>query len=187
MEMGKPPLDERGRGGQQQVRCADRGQQNEQGPGNGGIRARRLQSIAGCDRENDQGQPQQDRVQESLTAPRQPTHDEVRVGVSTQQHQLEKHQRRRPDARCRAEPRKDVLADDRLHLEQQKRAQEHRGGKECHRASRPGPSLPVERTCCDAHSRTVACRAAGAQRGCDAARRARAEGHIAADPWRPQP
>jgi hypothetical protein len=52
----------------------------------------------GVIRENDQYQPQQDRVQDSLTTPRQPTHDEVRVSVSTQEHQLEKQQRRRPDA-----------------------------------------------------------------------------------------
>ena len=55
---------------------------------------------------------------------------EVRIGVSGQQHQLEKQHRRAPHRGRSAEPRQNDLGDQRLHLKQQKGAQENGDGVE---------------------------------------------------------
>jgi len=138
VQLGEPALDQGSRRREQEVRCADRERQDEEDAHDRCVGVRGPQRLGGRDRQRDQGQSQQHRVQDRLPAPRQPADDEVCVQVSAQQHQLEEQQSRGPHTRGRAEPRQDVLADDRLDLEQQERAQEHRDREQRHRAARPG-------------------------------------------------
>ena len=68
----------------------------------------------------------------SCAARGEPAHDEIRVGVAREQRRLEEHEARRPDGGRAAEPWQDLLRDDRLHQEQQERADEDGGGVEEH-------------------------------------------------------
>src|SRR6185369_4203357 len=68
----------------------------------------------------------------------------IRVGVSGQQDRLEKQEARGPDRRSAAEPGEDRLAQDRLDLEEQERAEEagrREGCSQCH-TRRPGSRSP---------------------------------------------
>ena len=51
----------------------------------------------------------------------------MRVGVADQEKDLENNQARRPNARRAAEPGKQGLSEERLHLKEEKRAQKDRG------------------------------------------------------------
>src|SRR3989441_2909145 len=69
---------------------------------------------------------------EQCLAPRAEAMGEVGVRVTGEQHALEEHQAGRPHRRRAAEPRQDLLGDDRLNQEQQE------GGKEDRRCVRQG-------------------------------------------------
>ena len=68
-----------------------------------------------------------------LARARQPVHDEVGVRVAREQRRLEEDEAGRPDGGRSAEPRQDLLRDDRLHQEQQEGADEDGRGVEGHR------------------------------------------------------
>ncbi len=50
----------------------------------------------------------------------------MRIGVAPHQQHLEKHHAGGPDAEAAAKPRQDVLAHERLHLEQEKGSDKNR-------------------------------------------------------------
>ena len=64
-----------------------------------------------------------------LMSRRQPTLQEVCVQIAAEQQRLEEQHTGRPDGRRPAEPGQDRLAHHRLHLKQQKRAQENRNAE----------------------------------------------------------
>ena len=72
-----------------------------------------------------------------LALPAQAVNDEVSIGVTPQQHQLEEQQGRGPDARCGAKPGQDVLADHGLDLKQQEGAEKDRHREEPDPGARP--------------------------------------------------
>ncbi len=59
----------------------------------------------------------------------------VRIHVAREQQQLEEQHADRPYRRAAAEPRKDDLGDERLHLKEQEGAQENRGGVQDHESA----------------------------------------------------
>src|SRR2546430_12775666 len=63
---------------------------------------------------------------EQCLAPRAEAMGEVGVRVTGEQHALEEHQAGGPDRRRAAEPRQDLLGDDRLNQEQQEGGEEDR-------------------------------------------------------------
>ena len=69
---------------------------------------------------------QQRDVQQRLPRARPARVASVGVGVAGEQHALEEHEARRPDRGRAAEPRQDLLGDDRLDQEQQERRKEDR-------------------------------------------------------------
>jgi hypothetical protein len=73
-------------------------------------------------------------VERALPAGRQAAHRCVRVGVAAEENDLEEEHAGRPDRRHAAEPREDVLADDRLDLKKEKRPEKDRDGEEEHGA-----------------------------------------------------
>jgi len=89
--------------------------------------ALRLPGLAGQDGQGQQRQREQADVQVGLALEAEPVR-EVRIGVAGQQRALEKHQAGGPHRRRAAEPRQDLLGDDRLHQKQQKGRQEDRAG-----------------------------------------------------------
>ncbi len=112
----EPRLHQRARRRQQEVRQADRrGEQAEDQPRRV-LGARRASSCApgmiGSTRRLDE---QQRDVQLDRRARREPAHGPVGVRVAGEQRGLEEHEARRPDRRRAAEPRQDLLRDDRLH------------------------------------------------------------------------
>ena len=77
-------------------------------------------------------------MQDDLPARREARCREMRVGISREEHRLEEQQARRPDPGPAPEPRKNELADKRLHLEQQERAGEDREGEGKHGCGKDG-------------------------------------------------
>ena len=65
-------------------------------------------------------------VNSALGSERKSSGQQMRVGVSEQQHKLEKQKAYDPNRRSASEPRQDDLGDERLHLEQQEGAQQDR-------------------------------------------------------------
>ena len=141
VQLGEPPLDQWSRRREQQIRRPDRERQDEKDTPDRCVCVGGLQRLGGGDRQRDQGHPQQHRVQDRLPPPRQPADDEVGVGIPAEQHQLEEQQSRGPHTRGRTEPRQDEPGDDRLHLEQQERAEKRRGREQHHGATHPGRRL----------------------------------------------
>ena len=74
-------------------------------------------------------------MDDGLAAARLPV-EPVRVGVAAEQRHLEEEHATGPDRGRSAEPRQDQLGDERLHLEEQKRAEQNGGGEEQRRDAR---------------------------------------------------
>jgi hypothetical protein len=84
--------------------------------------------IARGDRQRESGGKHQQAVDEQLPAAREPR-EEMRIGVPREQHDLEEQDASGPHAGAAAEPRQDELADDRLYLKEQERAQQREQAK----------------------------------------------------------
>src|SRR6266567_8927380 len=81
----------------------------------------------------------------------------MRIGIAGQQHHLKKEHASGPDAWSTAKPGQDIFADQRLHLEQQKRSD-----KDCQRVRRHGADcVSVVRKMEDGRSRPLSNRAKG--------------------------
>ena len=122
-----PALQQRRGGRQQEVRQPDGDQQQHEDAQDWLLVAARFPGLARQDRQGEQRQQQQSHVQQRLLAHAQPR-AEVGVRVTGQQDALEEHQAGSPDRRRTAEPRQDLLGDDRLHQEQQEGRQEDGAG-----------------------------------------------------------
>src|SRR5207302_5369735 len=79
----------------------------------------------GEDRQEGERQREQPDMEQCL-APRAEAMGEVSVRITGEQHALEEHQAGRPHRRGAAEPRQDLLGDDRLNQEQQEGGEEDR-------------------------------------------------------------
>ena len=122
----EPLLDQRAGGGEDEIGQAEAdGQQREDLQGRIAA-AVRFPGIIRRDGQQGQGGGQQHQVHDGLRARLEPARGEVRVGVAAQQQHLEEQHAGRPDARPAAEPGQDVLADERLHLEEQECPGENR-------------------------------------------------------------
>ena len=122
----EPGLQQRIIGGERKERQADRDGEQPQQPERV-TRGRRLAPGA-RDRER-QGRiatHQQHQMHRDRNGAVLDLHQEMRVGVTGEQQRLEKHHRHRPHRRRAAEPRQHHLGEQRLHREQQKRADEDR-------------------------------------------------------------
>lgn len=73
-------------------------------------------------------------MKRALPAWSQAAYRSMRVRVAAEENDLEEEHAGRPDRRHAAEPRQDVLADDRLDLKEEKRPEEDRDGEEEHGA-----------------------------------------------------
>src|SRR6202162_1454080 len=73
-------------------------------------------------------------MKRALPAWSQAAYRSMRVRVAAEENDLEEEHAGRPDRRHAAEPRQDVLADDRLDLKEEKRPEEDRNGEEEHGA-----------------------------------------------------
>jgi hypothetical protein len=71
-------------------------------------------------------------VQNGLPPGRQASGREIGIRIADEQHHLEKHHARRPYRGGAAEPRENLLGDDRLHEEQQKCAEKYGAGVKNH-------------------------------------------------------
>ena len=83
-------------------------------------------------------------MQQGLRAWRCMAHERMRIGVAHEQDQLEEHHAERPHDRRAAEPRQDLLGDDRLHQEQQERRKEDRGRVRQRRGERIADYLSID-------------------------------------------
>jgi hypothetical protein len=124
----EPGLQQRIVGGKRKERQPDRdGKQAEQPDGI--TRGRRI-APAGRDRQrqrrhrHDQQEDMDRNGNDAFFDP----HQDMRVGIAGQEQRLEKHHRHRPHRGRAAEPRQHHLGEQRLHREQEQRAQEDRGG-----------------------------------------------------------
>ena len=132
-----PLLQQRAGGRQQEVRQADGGGQQNDDAQRRVFLAGRLEQRIGNDRQERQAHHQQRDVQRALGA-RRPPRQPVRVRIAGQQRDLEEHHAGGPHRRGPAEPRQDLLGDDRLHQEQQEGGQQDRRGKKRHRSGAAG-------------------------------------------------
>ena len=134
----KPRLNQRARGREREVRQPDRrAEQHKNVP----RRMRTVRRLVACVRKNrQQGQarPDQDDVYHRLMPARQPPLEQMGIQVAEKQHGLKKQYARRPNRRTPAEPGQNRLAHQRLHLEQQKCAEQN-GRAECN--DRPSRQL----------------------------------------------
>ena len=103
--------------------------------------ALRLPAARGEDRQAGERHGEQRHVQHRLPA-RAEARASSRRRRTGEQHALEEHQARGPHRRRAAEPRQDLLGDDRLHQEQQERRQEDRRrvGQRCDQRAASGLS-----------------------------------------------
>src|SRR6185295_3289391 len=120
-----PRLQERRGRGEQEVRQADGRDEEQEDARDRLLLAARLPAARGDDRQAGERDDEQPDVQQRLPA-RAQARGEIGVGVSREQHALEKHEARGPDPGRAAEPRQDLLGDDRLDQEQQERRKEDR-------------------------------------------------------------
>ena len=126
---GVPSLQQRAGGREQQVGQADRDKQQLQDPPGRIAPAIRLPLLVRRNRQQKQRNQQEDNVQQSLCSGSSQSRREVCVSVAEEQHDLKKDHADGPHHRASAKPRQNVLADQRLDLKQQKRAQKDRRGK----------------------------------------------------------
>src|SRR5688572_3360655 len=120
-----PELHQRRGRRQQEIRQADGGDEQEQDAPDRLLVALRLPAAGGDDRQAGEGDHEQQHVQHDLP-PRPEPGGHVCVGIAGEEHALEKHQAGGPHRGRAAEPRQDLLGDDRLHQEQQERRKEDR-------------------------------------------------------------
>ena len=120
----EPGLQQRIVGRQRKERQPDRDREQAEQPERV-ARGRRLAPPA-CDRQRQR--QQRDHQQHQMDRHRQHAafelHQIMRIGVAAEQQRLEEHHRHRPHRRRAAEPRQHHLGEQRLHREQQQRADE---------------------------------------------------------------
>ena len=122
----EPRLHQRARRREQEVGQADRRAEQPQDPPARLLAACRFPSVAGDDRQRDQAQRQQPEVQRGLAPRAEPPRRPVAVCVACRQQRLEEHEAQGPHGARAAEPRDDLLRDERLNREQQERAERRR-------------------------------------------------------------
>src|SRR5260221_7081467 len=120
-----PRLEERRRRREQEIGQPDRRAQEKQDAQDRLFVALRLPAARRDDRQAGERNGEQRHMQVGLAArpePRRP----VGVGIAGEKHALEEDEAGGPDHPRAAEPRQDLLGDDRLHQEQQERRKEYR-------------------------------------------------------------
>ena len=121
----EPSLEQRRRGRDDEERHADDDRQDPE-HGQNRIRVGRRRPVAERERQEQERPEEHERLEQKLAAAREPGADEVRVGVTGQEHALEEDHARVPHRRRAAEQRQDHLADHRLDEEQERGAREER-------------------------------------------------------------
>ena len=143
----EPCLDERTGRGKHEIRKSYRRREKPQDQPDRAFLSGRFPERARDDRQHGEARHQQHDVQQCLRPWRQPAHRKVGVAVAQQQRGLEKDEARRPHRRGSAEPRQDLLGDDRLEQEEQERAREDRQGVEHRRTRSWGRRTTAHCTC----------------------------------------
>ena len=127
----EPALYQRAGGRQHEVRQADGGDQQAENAPQGVFGAARFPAGGSYDRQRHQA-GQQERDMQAGLGFRPQAARKIRIGIAGQERQLKKHQAGGPHSRRTAEPRQDLLGDDRLHQEQEKAGNQDRGRVEEH-------------------------------------------------------
>ena len=123
----EPRLQQRAGRRQQEVRQADRDREQQRGCAPiGSSSPCGFQPRRGDDRQQASERAEQRHMQQRLPRAAPARVVEVGVGVAGEQHALEEHEAGGPDRGRAAEPRQDLLGDDRLDQEQQERRKEDR-------------------------------------------------------------
>src|SRR5262249_37251965 len=118
---------ERAVGGEQQVRQADGGAEEQQDARDRLGVARRLPRFRRRDRQQRHRREEKDDVDDGFSfLEKRNFSEQVRVGVSREEQHLEEQHAGGPHRGAAAEPRQDQARDQRLHQEQQERRQENR-------------------------------------------------------------
>ena len=128
MRFSKPMLEERSRGREEEIGNAyGQGKQSHDPEKRIGLGAVRLPLRIRRDREEEEGERKQRKMESHLGPPLFPEKgdENVRVSIAAEQTDLEKEEAGRPYSRAASIPRKNVARDDRLHLKEQEGAQEN--------------------------------------------------------------
>ena len=128
----EPRLRQRAGGRKQHVRQADGGEQQQQDAQGRVFEPRGLPRRRGNDRQECEAQHQQRYMDRRLPPRREAARQPVRIGIAEQQDELEEDHAHGPDRGGSPEPGQDLLGQHRLDEEQEKRADEDRGGIERH-------------------------------------------------------
>ena len=122
----EPVLKQRAGGGEDKVGHAQAGGQQQQDLQCWIAVAVRFPARPRRNRQQRHCRDQQPQVHQRLAARRKPARQEMGVGITAHQEHLEKQQASRPHTRPAAKPRQDILANERLNLEQQESSDKDR-------------------------------------------------------------